>query len=79
MLLVLLYKSVRHQRWQQGITGGILLLILLVGCSRIYLGMHWLSDVLGGYALGGAYCLLASTVYARLERGAKVPDDLDER
>jgi undecaprenyl-diphosphatase len=32
-------------------------LIALVGLSRIYLGEHWLSDVVGGY-LVGALCLV---------------------
>ena len=31
----------------------------LVGASRIYLDVHWLSDVIGGFTLGTAYLLVA--------------------
>ena len=39
-----------------------LFIILLVGFSRIYLGVHFLSDVLGGYLLGATWMIMGITV-----------------
>lgn len=48
-------------RWLVMIVCGAL--IALVGPSRVYMGHHWASDVLAGYALGFAYLLLVIEVY----------------
>lgn len=38
-------------------------MLVLIGVSRIYLGAHWASDVLGSYLLGSAWLLLAIALY----------------
>src|SRR5260370_10982770 len=65
-------RSLRVRAW---IWASFFLVILMIGASRVYLGVHWLTDILGGYAVGAAWLLLvvfgsASQIAKRKDRGS---------
>ena len=43
-------------------------LILLIGPSRVYLGAHWASDVLGSYIIGAIWLFILILAYQWVKR-----------
>jgi undecaprenyl-diphosphatase len=51
--------------------GAAVLLTVLVGLSRIYMGVHWCTDVLAGWCVGAAWALLWWGVALAWERATR--------
>jgi undecaprenyl-diphosphatase len=56
--LTLALALTRDMRWHRAAAVGAILMSLLIGTSRVMLGVHWPSDVIGGWAFGLLWVLL---------------------
>lgn len=65
-IVVSLYTRDRRIWWAAVIASGAL--IVAIGASRIYLGVHWFSDIVGGLIVGTFFLIGADWVLARRHR-----------
>lgn len=70
-LAALVARSFPERRLRAYVVSLAMLLAFAVGASRVYLGVHWPTDVLAGWAAGGAWALAcAALAHALARRGA---------
>jgi undecaprenyl-diphosphatase len=76
----LVFLPAARGRWRTVFTAVIVTLVALIGISRILLGVHYLSDVLGGWTLGITWLGLTAFAFelTRQAEGQPITDPLAE-
>ncbi|HJR45806.1 MAG TPA: phosphatase PAP2 family protein [Actinomycetota bacterium] len=69
--LLLAFMPLIPSRWRPVAIGGYVLMVAMIAASRLGLGVHYFSDVLGGFVLGLAWLCVGTAAFSiwRTERG----------
>jgi undecaprenyl-diphosphatase len=78
--ILLVFLPAARGRWRTGFITVTVTLIALIGVSRILLGVHYLSDVIGGWAIGITWLGITAFAFeaARHTSGQRVTDPVTE-
>lgn len=66
-LAALVSRVMRRRRLRVYLVAIAVVVTLVVGVSRVYLGVHWPTDVLAGWTVGAVWALAASLAMLRLQ------------
>ena len=64
--IYLIYKYVKNKYIKSALIALLSCLIVLIGFSRIYLGVHYTSDVLSGFVISIAYLILFTSIVKKI-------------
>jgi undecaprenyl-diphosphatase len=67
-LSYLAFRTATQWRWKAAVVALGATIVLAVSLSRIYLGAHWISDVVAGIAAGTLWVVLSTMAYETLRR-----------
>ena len=69
---LVLARSLQGRRVRAYVRGLAIAMTIILGITRVYLGVHFPTDVLAGWLIGSAWATLCWTVALRLERRHRI-------
>ena len=70
VLTFLFFSHFKRIVWRVIVLITAILFIMLIGFTRIYLGLHWASDILGGLVWGGMFLFILIGLVTKAKAGA---------
>jgi membrane-associated phospholipid phosphatase len=71
LLIYITYQSVKNMTLKWTVITLLFLLIFMIGFSRVYLRVHYTSDVIAGFAMGWLWIVVSLKVLRQIEKQGK--------
>ncbi|MCJ8165370.1 phosphatase PAP2 family protein [Pontibacter sp. E15-1] len=71
LIIYLVWHNVQPKRWRNIFVAFLMIFVLLIGFSRIYLRVHYATDVLAGFSAGFLWVIIGIYTLRRIERLSK--------
>lgn len=68
LIIYMVFKAVRNRQLKWTLITLLILLIIIIGTSRVYLRVHYASDVMAGYCIGFLWLVFAVYMLNRMEK-----------
>lgn len=78
-LIYLIYKFVKSKRLKWVLIIILSALIITIGISRIYLGVHYTSDVLAGFTISVSYLVIYTSIVKKFIRKREEKDEVEKQ
>lgn len=78
-LIYLIYKFVKNKRLKWALIITLSILIITIGISRIYLGVHYTSDVLAGFTISVSYLVIYTSIVKKFIRKREEKDEVEKQ
>lgn len=71
LLIYLVWHNVKNIAWRNFLIGFLVVFVLFIGFSRIYLRVHYATDVIAGFSAGFLWVVIGIGTLRRIERISK--------